>query len=127
MTTIVPLARKHLDGFESQSGDAQNEIPNDQVGRAAVLEKDGKALAICLTHYTEPYLVINAYISKDALRYPIALHKGAKSLLKGLVENGYNKIMAAALNDRSCNWLKRLGFESDGLIYGDGLRVYHYG
>lgn len=126
MITMTALRPEHLVGFNPQAGDPAHEIPEDQFGAAAVWLDGDTVVAICLLSYFEKAVVVSSYISAQAIKKPIMLHKQAKTLLRGLRRQGYNTIKAVSRTDRDSRWLERLGFVTNNIEYENYTKVYCY-
>ena len=116
MIEIEPLTRAHLTAFEPDLP-MRGEIPEDQVGQAAVGVKDGKPLAVCLVNGSFDKAEVGLWMSVEARRYPITLHRLAQQMLVGLHASGYHLIVAQAETPCAEAWLRRLGFEEHNGVF----------
>ncbi len=116
MIEVEPLTRAHLAAFEPETP-MRGSIPEDQFGKAAVGVKDGTPLAVCLISGGFGKAEIGLWMSAEARRYPISLHRLAKQMLTGLHASGYQLIIATAATPRAAAWLRRLGFEEHNGVF----------
>ena len=116
MIEIEALTPENLAAFEPESP-LPAPIPEKHFGHAAAFVEDGKPLAICLVVENDGAAEVGLIMSAAARRYPVSLHRLAKSMLTGLHMSGYQRIRTGADNPRSARWLRRLGFHSvDGVF-----------
>ena len=112
MIEVEPLTRAHLAAFEPETP-MRGDVPEDQFGQAAVGLKDGKPLAVCFVGDNFGKAEIGLWMSAEARRYPITLHRLARQMLTGLHASGYQCITTTAETPRAAAWLRRLGFEEN--------------
>ena len=102
------LRPDHLKGFASTHPIA--DMPADQWGEAIAFVRGGEVMGILGGWHNGKFVDLGLFLSTEAFRYPVTMHKTALKVLADFARQGWH-LRAWAVTYQGARWLRRLGFE----------------